>query len=103
MVKISKKDLDGYSYIYKDKFIKFNNEKALYKTKFVSEMKHNGEIVEVIGMLKGKDVFNDRYIVRFNDGTIENNIISTELNFNYPYIKKILENLSAKKEKENGR
>ena len=56
---------------------------ALFKTKIVSDMKHNGEIVEVIGLLKGKDIYNDRYIVRFNDGSIDNNIMSVELDFDY--------------------
>ena len=55
----------------------------MFKTKIASDFHHNGEIVEVIGLLKGKDVFNDRYIVRFNDGTIDNNIMGIELNFDY--------------------
>lgn len=58
-------------------------EKALFRTKIVSDMKHNGEIVEVIGHLKGKDIYCDRYIVKFNDGTIQDNIMSNELNFDY--------------------
>ena len=58
-------------------------EKALFRTKIVSDMKHNGEIVEVIGYLKGKDIYCDRYIVKFNDGTIQDNIMSNELNFDY--------------------
>lgn len=82
MSKIEEKDL--YIYIEdNDDFEDYNNEKALFKTKFASDFHHNGEIVEVIGLLKGKDVFNDRYIVRFNDGTIDNNIMGIELDFDY--------------------
>lgn len=82
MSKIEEKDL--YIYIEdNDDFEDYNNEKALFKTIIASDFHHNGEIVEVIGLLKGKDVFNDRYIVRFNDGTIDNNIMGIELNFDY--------------------
>lgn len=82
MSRILEKDL--YIYIEdNDDFENYNNEKALFKTKIASDFHHNGEIVEVIGLLKGKDVFNDRYIVRFNDGTIDNNIMGIELNFDY--------------------
>ena len=82
MSKIEEKDL--YIYIEdNDNFENYNNEKALFKTKFASDFHHNGEIVEVIGLLKGKDVFNDRYIVSFNDGTIDNNIMGIELDFDY--------------------
>lgn len=82
MSKIEEKDL--YIYIEdNDDFEDYNNEKALFKTKIASDFHHNGEIVEVIGLLKGKDVFNDRYIVRFNDGTIDNNIMGIELDFDY--------------------
>ena len=82
MSRILEKDL--YIYIEdNDDFENYNNEKALFKPKIASDFHHNGEIVEVIGLLKGKDVFNDRYIVRFNDGTIDNNIMGIELNFDY--------------------
>lgn len=82
MSRILEKDL--YIYIEdNDNFENYNNEKALFKTKIASDFHHNGEIVEVIGLLKGKDIFNDRYIVRFNDGTIDNNIMGIELNFDY--------------------
>lgn len=64
-------------------YIGFKNVKALFQTKIVDDMKYNGEIVDVIGAIKGKDAFDDRYIVRFNDGTIDDNIYSTELDFNY--------------------
>lgn len=57
--------------------------KALFKTKFDSEYSHNGEIVDVIGFRKGKDVYCDRYTVKFNDGTINEQILSTELNFDF--------------------
>ena len=73
---------------------------ALFKTKIVSDMKHNGEIVEVIGLLKGKDIYNDRYIVRFNDGSIDNNIMSVELDFDY---KKEIERKTNQKNKERSR
>lgn len=44
---------------------------------------HNGEIVEIIDFQKGKDVYCDRYTVRFNDGSIASNIMSCELDFDY--------------------
>lgn len=64
-------------------FIKYENEKALFNTKIASSMRHNEEIVEVIGVLKGRDEDHDAYIVRFNDGTIESNIMNVELEFDY--------------------
>lgn len=64
-------------------FIKYENEKALFNTKIASDMRHNQEIVEVIGLLKGRDEDHDSYIVRFNDDTIEKNIMSVELEFDY--------------------
>ena len=72
------KDYDEYS-----NYIKYKNEKAKFNTKIASDMRHNGEVVEVLGLLKGKDIYNDRYIVRFNDDTIEDNVMSIELNFDY--------------------
>lgn len=90
-------------YIYTEdnqNFESYDNQKALFKTKIVSDMKHNGEIVEVIGLLKGKDIYNDRYIVRFNDGSIDNNIMSVELDFDY---KKEIERKTNQKNKERGR
>lgn len=68
------------------------NKKALFQTKIASDMHHNGEIVDVINFTKGKDIYCDRYCVRFNDGTINDNIMSNELDFNY-----------KKKDKERGR
>lgn len=90
-------------YIYtedNENFENYDNQKALFKTKIVSDMKHNGEIVEVIGLLKGKDIYNDRYIVRFNDGSIDNNIMSVELDFDY---KKEIERKTNQKNKERSR
>ena len=46
-------------------------------------MNRNGEIVEILSFEKGKDIYNDRYKVKFDDGTIKDNIMSCELNFNY--------------------
>jgi hypothetical protein len=90
-------------YIYtedNENFESYDNQMALFKTKIVSDMKHNGEIVEVIGLLKGKDIYNDRYIVRFNDGSIDNNIMSVELDFDY---KKEIERKTNQKNKERSR
>lgn len=39
--------------------------------------------MDVIGFIEGKDIYCDRYIVRFNDGTIDDNIMNIELNFDY--------------------
>ena len=55
---------------------------------------------EVIGLLKGKDIYNDRYIVRFKDGSIDNNIMSVELDFDY---KKEIERKTNQKNKERSR
>ncbi|HIS11606.1 MAG TPA: hypothetical protein IAB40_00680 [Candidatus Onthocola stercoravium] len=90
-------------YIYtedNENFESYDNQMALFKTKIVSDMKHNGEIVEVIGLLKGKDIYNDRYIVRFKDGSIDNNIMSVELDFDY---KKEIERKTNQKNKERSR
>ena len=90
-------------YIYtedNENFESYDNQKALFKTKIVSDMKHNGEIVEVIGLLKGKDIYNDRYIVRFKDGSIDNNIMSVESDFDY---KKEIERKTNQKNKERSR
>ena len=80
---MSKIDKNTLNYICKQdrNYIGFKNVKALFQTKIVEDMKYNGEIVDVIGDIKGKDAFDDRYIVRFNDGTIDDNIYSTELDF----------------------
>src|SRR5699024_2684671 len=90
-------------YIYtedNENFESYDNQKALFKTKIVSDMKHNGEIVEVIGLLKGKDIYNDRYIVRIKDGSIDDNIKSVELDFDN---KKEIERKTNQKNKERSR
>ena len=58
-------------------------KKARFNTKIASDMKHNGEIVDILSFSKGKDIYNDRYTVRFEDGTINNNIMPIELDFNF--------------------
>lgn len=58
-------------------------EKALFNSKIAAEMKHNGEVVDILDFRKGKDTFNDRYVVRFNDNTISNNIMAVELEFEF--------------------
>ena len=50
------------------------NRKAKFNTKITSNMKHNGEIVDVIGVIKGRDEEHDSYIVKFNDN--KNNIVN---------------------------
>lgn len=64
-------------------FIKYENKKALFNTKIASSFRHNGEIVNVLGVLKGRDEEHDAYIVRFNDDTVEDNIMNIELEFDY--------------------
>ena len=66
-----------------DNFIKYENKKAKFNTKIASDMKHNGEVVDVIGVIKGRDEYHDSYIVKFNDDTIEKNIMNVELQFDY--------------------
>lgn len=78
----------------------FKPTKAQFNTKIVSEMKHNGEIVEVLDFSKGKDIYNDRYTVRFNDGTISNNIMSVELDFDFKRNKMSKKTLNKKSIKE---
>lgn len=99
MSRIKESELYIYTEDNQD-FESYDNKKALFKTKIASDMKHNGEIVEVVGLLKGKDIYNDRYIVRFKDGTIDNNIMSVELDFDY---KKEIERKTNQKNKERGR
>lgn len=67
--------------IYEDfeDYIKFKNKKAIFETKIASDMNHNNEIVNVLGKLKGRDLEHDRYVVQFEDGTIENCIMDNEL------------------------
>lgn len=94
---MSKIDKTTLNYICKQdrNYIGFKNVKAIFQTKIVEDMKYNGEIVDVIGAIKGKDAFDDRYIVRFNDGTIDDNIYSTELDFDY--VKEITKKESKQK------
>lgn len=66
-----------------DNFIKYKNKKAKFNTKIASDMKHNGEVVDVIGVIKGRDEEHDSYIVKFNDDTIEKNVMFFELQFDY--------------------
>lgn len=66
-----------------DNFIKYKNKKAKFNTKIASDMKHNGEVVDVIGVIKGRDEEHDSYIVKFNDDTIEKNVMYYELKFDY--------------------
>ena len=66
-----------------DNFIKYENKKARFNTKIASDMKHNGEVVDVIGVIKGRDEDHDSYIVKFNDDTIEKNVMNVELQFDY--------------------
>ncbi len=97
---MSKTDNDELE-LYKtfDNFIDYENQKALFKTKMVEDMHHNGEIVEVIGLLKGKDSYNDRYIVKFNDGTINDNIMSVEIDFD---CEKAIQRKTKNKNKDKG-
>ena len=81
MSKIEAKDLKDYE--DRNNFRNFKNMKAKFETKIASDMKHNGEIVDVLGILTGTDRFNDRYIVRFNDGTIDDNIYTNEVDFDF--------------------
>ena len=66
-----------------ENYIKYKNKKAKFNTKIASDMKHNGEVVDVIGVIKGRDEEHDSYIVKFNDDTIEKNIMNLELQFDY--------------------
>ena len=68
---------DSYDYT------KFKDKTALFETKIASDMRHNGEVIEVLGVIKGRNPEHDSYIVRFNDGTIEENVMNCELTFDY--------------------
>lgn len=46
--------------------------KAIFNTKFEEDIKHNGEQVEILDYLEDKKVWNSRYKIKFNDGTIKN-------------------------------
>lgn len=81
MGNITKKDLENLKNY--SNFKDYKNKKAIFNTKFAKDFHHNGEIVEVIGLLEGKDIYNDRYVIRFKDGTINDNIYTHEIDFNY--------------------
>lgn len=65
------------------------NDRVMFSTKIVREepkidySHHNGEMVEILEFYKGKDIYCDRYTVKFNDGTIGKNIMSCELDFDH--------------------
>ena len=40
-------------------------------------------MVEILDIKRGKDRFNDRYTVKFNDGTISDGILPCELDFDH--------------------
>lgn len=40
-------------------------------------------MVEILDIKRGKDKFNDRYTVKFNDGTIADGILLCELDFDH--------------------
>lgn len=65
---------DSYDYT------KFKDKTALFETKIASDMRHNGEVIEVLGVIKGRNPEHDSYIVRFNDGTIEENVMNWWIN-----------------------
>lgn len=66
-----------------------NNDRVLFFTKIVREnpkvdySNHNGEMVEILAINKGKDIYSDRYTVKFNDETIADGIFSCELDFDH--------------------
>lgn len=85
-------DMDSLEYDIEElqeKSNKTTNDKVLFCTKIVREepkidnSNHNGEMVEILEFHKGKDVYCDRYTVRFNDGTIAEGIMSCELDFDH--------------------
>ena len=85
-------DMDSLEYDIEElqeKSNKTTNDKVLFCTKIVREEQkidnsnHNGEMVEILEFHKGKDVYCDRYTVRFNDGTIAEGIMSCELDFDH--------------------
>ena len=85
-------DMDSLEYDIEEleeKSNKTTNDKVLFCTKIVREepkidnSNHNGEMVEILEFHKGKDVYCDRYTVRFNDGTIAEGIMRCELDFDH--------------------
>ena len=82
MSEITKEDVKYYEKNCED-YIKYKDQKAKFNSNILKDMKHNGEIVEVLGLLKGRDIYHDRYVVRFNDDTIDDNILTPELEFDF--------------------
>ena len=80
--------------VYKDdpRYTEYKDTKAKFNTKIASYMKYNGQIVDVLGYLEGKDVYNSRYIVKFNDNKIDDNIYTIELDFNINEKNKVRKN-----------
>lgn len=60
-------------------FEKYSNRTGIFKTKFADDFEHNDERVDVLAFVKGKDKLNDRYVVRFQDGTVDDNIYTYEI------------------------
>ena len=59
-------------------------KKAKFYTKIGEDLtKYNNQIVEIVKYIKGKDIYNDRYIIKFKDGKIAKNIMDCELEFMY--------------------
>ena len=46
--------------------------KAIFRTKFEKDSKHNGEQVEVLSYKHSENFWNCRYKIKFIDGTIRN-------------------------------
>lgn len=65
------------------------NDRVLFFTKIVWEeprvdnSNHNGEMVEILEIHKGKDIYCDRYTIKFNDGTIAEGVLNCELDFDH--------------------
>lgn len=65
------------------------NDRVLFFTKIVLEKtrvdnsNHNGEMVEILEIHKGKDIYCDRYTIKFNDGTIAEGVLNCELDFDH--------------------
>lgn len=81
MENISEKDLERLK--NSSNFNDYKDKKAIFNTKFADDFHHNGEVVEVVGLLKGKDIYNDRYVIRFKDGTINDKVYTHEIDFDY--------------------
>ncbi len=62
--------------------------KAVFNTKIVANgqdySSHGGEEVEIVSKQKGKDIYSDRYTVRFGDGTVASGIMGCELAIKEP-------------------